>query len=281
MSFGNGHFKMIARLLMVFFVLSECSSIENCNYYKVDSRNITRCTICSPGYQLNLNYTKCSVCNRYDPYCIRCDANPNNTALECQACITGYEIKEGKCVNTEGCLDPNCNQCGSNASQCLSCNQGFFLSGSKKCEQCSVKNQFDQGNETCACDHGYYLPATDGIICEKCSYPCQTCERTKEFCTICIYGYFMSNFNQGKCSLCLTPNCILCKDQDRCLNCTIGYLLVNGSCQIQLQQQNINNYINIPEFYYFCLPGCFYCYKYDFCVTCLEGYSRNLYNASC
>ena len=140
MSFGNSHLKMLASLLIVFFVLSECSSIENCEHYKVDSRNITRCTICSQGYQLNLNYTKCSICNHYDPYCLRCDANSNINASECQACVTGYEIKAGRCINSDGCLDPNCNNCASNASTCLSCNQGFFLSSSNKCQQCSVKN---------------------------------------------------------------------------------------------------------------------------------------------
>jgi hypothetical protein len=236
-------------IIIVFLVISKAnnSSINNCQYYKIDSGNITRCTICAANYELNLNYTKCLPCSEYDAYCLRCDINSNGTIF-CQACIDGYQVIGSKCSNVDGCNDAHCNSC-SPPSQCLTCNVGYFIKpNTTTCSPCPVSNQLDQGNGECACDSGTFLltSQSNSSICANCEYPCQTCAQSASYCTLCIYGYFMNPRSFGSCSLCLTPNCIICQSQHVCLACTLGYSLSNGICEIQLQQQNIKNYINLP-----------------------------------
>lgn len=82
-------FKIIACIFFLTLSNTQESAIADCEHYKIDSGNISRCTICAHPYQLNLNYTKCLPCASMDPYCLRCDATPAR-ALFCQACTYGY-----------------------------------------------------------------------------------------------------------------------------------------------------------------------------------------------
>ena len=61
--------------LLSFFVVNS-NSIANCQYGKADSMNITRCTICRSGYQLNLDYNRCLNCTSIHSACLHCDVGP-------------------------------------------------------------------------------------------------------------------------------------------------------------------------------------------------------------
>lgn len=135
-----GHLSLMAIILIVLVshIAPQNISINNCHYYKIDSLNITRCTICHNGYQLNLNYTNCSLCSAFDSLCLRCDFDSVKVTLFCQECAEGYSIVNGKCMRKSECLDKNCWECKISQSICQSCNNGYYLNSSDaKCYKCA------------------------------------------------------------------------------------------------------------------------------------------------
>ncbi len=61
--------------LLLLLTIIQSTKIEHCQSWKVDSLNITRCTICLEPYKSNLNYTQCNSCTDLHSACLKCSQN--------------------------------------------------------------------------------------------------------------------------------------------------------------------------------------------------------------
>lgn len=115
------------------------------------------------------------------------------TSGTCQLCGTG-------------CL--RCIQ--SDANQCTSCNQGYYLvqstsqsgtgNGYGTCTPCSTGCVLCNGPTNCnACQSGFTLAGTpigtNQQTCVACALPCAQCYQDPEICTSCINGFTFTGFN--------------------------------------------------------------------------------------
>ena len=132
-------------LAMIFIIFVQGSFISNCQWSKIDSHNITRCTICMPSYASNLNYTQCNQCSSVHESCVRCQGI--NGQLSCQLCDFGYQVVNGTCWRMASCDDQNCLVCSNNVSQCGYCKNGYYLNKTTfACSACPFPDQFDSFN---------------------------------------------------------------------------------------------------------------------------------------
>ena len=143
------------------------------------------CSTCHSGFFLNASNNSCEVCQTN---CSNCSSK--NVCLVC----TNNTIpdKNGACV-----------ECGSNATDCLSC------PNSSICTSC--KNGSTLVNSTCY----------------KCDEGCESCSNSTSSCTKCLSGYFLSN--SSTCQKC-SGGCATCNSSTACSECLPSYNLSNGSC---------------------------------------------------
>ncbi|KAL4472694.1 hypothetical protein ABPG74_018643 [Tetrahymena malaccensis] len=133
----------------------------------------------------------------------------------------------------------NCSACyGPLANQCISCNNGYLLSGNQcvesschsSCLTCSGPNS----NQCTSCPSGQYLDSRK--TCQPCQQPCENCYGSATQCTTCGQGYEMDKFS-GKCVSIYTcdSSCLECsayRDPTKCTSCRDGqFLNQNGRCQ--------------------------------------------------
>ena len=176
----------------------ECQKFENCEEC-IGSKETLRCSKCRIGYILN-----------DDNFCIK------------SKCNIGEKEKCFSCKNEEG-----------SENECLSCNEGYYLSQSDsdktKCKKCQI--------EGCK-----YCDEYQGI-CDQCKEfydPVINNGKIIECKLICDLG------GENKCKSCNLEN------KNKCGSCNIGYkLMKNGTC-IRIENSFIANYniksINNPTY---------------------------------
>ena len=166
----------------------ECQKFEECEKC-IGSKETLRCNKCRMGYILNNDY-----------FCIKskCDIGDNEKCFSCQT-------EEG------------------NENNCLSCNEGYYLSESEndktKCKKCQI-----EGCKSCDKYQG---------ICDQCKEfyePTINNGKIIECKLICNLG------EENKCKTCNLEN------KNKCGSCNIGYkLLKNGTC-IKIENSFTANY---------------------------------------
>jgi len=154
---------------------------------------------------------------------------------------------------------------GSDASDCTSCQPGYFPQGVE------VSDTFTCVDE---CDASYYWVA--GLqMCLPCSTDCTTCQYTSTNCVTCPVDQFVlagscvtscpdGTYDQTyasntRCYPC-DRHCLTCSGSgsDACLTCQQGkFLNTDGTCDQ-------------------CLPNCGDCTGVGQCTTCRTGYTLNV-----
>ena len=200
---------------------------------------MTACTSCVSGYYpLGEN---CLIC---PPTCASC-----TSASSCTVCLPTFVIDSTGicgCGTSVGLFPSNgvCQLCGeiiysckacdidsSGSTICLSCIDGYFVSGNlchpchSNCLTCSTLEA------TCtSCAKGYELVLNNTCFC---SSACTSCSLQIPNCASCIYNilnvvhscevckaqYYLSGFN---CTMC--PNsCISCTTGGVCTSCLVNF----------------------------------------------------------
>ena len=169
-------------------------------------------------------------CN--NAFCSECNSTKN-----CTKCITGYILKEGKCVYMR---EEHCNVVEEIYSKyCLECLNGYKLDFSTgKCVE---------GKETCS--EVMTNIETKTISCAE--YTCEDYEITT------LEGCFDCRERNPFC-LELTTESIEKKNCNKCKSCMDGTKLVNGKCEI------IDKYCKYFDYM-----------KPEICIKCHSGYFLN------
>lgn len=210
-----------------------------CNKCEIDN-----CLYCSRGIDqiANNTFSFCMICeNQYTRVSGRCEACPQNCSIcaenskECYACNAGMQIEAitGVCIPI---LVPFCTY-AQNATDCLYCEHGFYLSHGK-CEYCqelqkncdlcvNVEGSTDQEVKCIVCKNGFTL--TDGT-CLSCPNNCSTC--TSDECFFCADAFFL-NADSGNCKECRVDHCETCESSDACKTCRDGFYLkpITKTCE--------------------------------------------------
>ena len=158
-----------------------------------------------------------------DSSCLTCNAA--NDASQCMSCPSGTYLKTlvgpAQCVSTcpnhtypdkvtnicQVC-DFTCEICENSASNCISCQMGWYLTSKHLCLINCPNNEFmffDQKKCYSVCPEGYYgnildftcvlicpngtFKNSNHTLCEICSFDCQTCSQTSFYCGGCKYDW--------------------------------------------------------------------------------------------
>ncbi|KAL4506331.1 hypothetical protein ABPG73_017065 [Tetrahymena malaccensis] len=252
----------------------------------------TNCTSCQKNYTLNPQTNQCkSLCHQS---CKTCLYPYSDTS--CSSCNEGYYLN-----NNNQCLQCQipCQNCYQAATQCKSCIEGYILDQNtlecvlncdKSCKTCfSPQNS----NSCTSCPDGFYLINNQ---CQKCDFPCQTCQKSPTLCLSCVSKYNLDNI-LNQCTPICDISCQTCHqpyDSSQCLECAFGYFSNNqNQCQICESPcasciDNPSNCLSCLETYYEnplngkctkmnCDETCFTCsidYDRTACIKCREGYVK-------
>ena len=171
-----------------------------------------------------------------DANCSKCDTSTGT----CSACKTGRYLLNNLCLScsTISVSNGTCTACsGSNSCSAVSCNSGYYLTGSNKCG-CLAGTYVSAGN-CVTCPSGTYSSGSNQGSCRPCSdirvnigsnqyVNCSACSSTGS-CTSysCPAGYYTKR--SGGCGQCPT-GCSACNEY-YCTACKPGYTLGSGSNQ--------------------------------------------------
>ena len=279
----------------------------NCNIQCLLGTCSINCNVCNSGY--NNSVTSCKYCSLVTG-CSQCLGNT------CVACPLGYTSLNNSCsaltsIHATNCfiqfslpgmcttcnpqyyLEPTtstclpctapCQNC-SNAINCLSCIQGYYLVG-QVCLFCSSAPMNITGNiymgiancqscnapagqtyqPTCnSCINNYAL-STKYNVCLLCPNNCQVCyalsDTNTTICTMCSNNTFLTS--DGICNFgkAIDPLCYIANATNTCLQCSSGYFLTTPFCG------------SCPE-------GCISCTNKSLCNACANGYNIS-YNGIC
>lgn len=181
----------------------------------------TTCLTCIPGYFMNPITSTCQICS---DRCYTC----STTATNCDSCLIGYTWSNITKDCTPICefyeyFDTTINHCNlcpfpcvfcnnANPSECLTCQAGYYLTGTK-CERCfdTCMNCTGPLSTDCTvCYPGYVKDPSGKCIltcpsgtyfhnsryeCVKCPKYCQECMGNTPYnCTVCKAGHtFVAN----------------------------------------------------------------------------------------
>ncbi|ELP86358.1 protein serine/threonine kinase, putative [Entamoeba invadens IP1] len=241
----------------------------------------SQCTACKDGYYLS-NSGECKTCNSAMSGCLKCSSQ--TTCLNCgqhyrlltdgscskcpdnymtpgvdtcsnknypRNCMSGYTDPYDYC---EKCPD-NCHMCTTLKHTCVTCQMGYYLSGSN-CKKCVSGCDYCTNESSCVrCKVGYVnwgsycVPCTQYEGCKYCQNECKQCEN----------GYYLSGSTCVKCA-----NCLMC-DSGKCHVCASMYTpSIGSSCDLC---ENV-------------ISGCVSCSSTSpTCLKCIEG--QTLYDNKC
>jgi len=230
---------------------------------------------CPAGYVVNTVTNTCVPCQVSN--CASCPLNDLKTCKSCVSphlllnnnqCVTNCPSGYYKDATTQTCLpcSPNCKSC-QNSSNCLVCNNNYFLLSGKCRPDCP--NGYAQNNGKC-------------VPCE--SKNCSSCTPNGKTCTECNSPLVLNNNQcvkecpEGKWSLlrkCVEcPNgCQDCCDGTRCDHCLPGKSLTeSGKCVDDCPERNVSVDGKCVK----CLtqPNCLKCNDKNLkeCVLCQTGF---------
>uniref|UniRef100_A0A8C4R3X1 EGF-like domain-containing protein n=1 Tax=Eptatretus burgeri TaxID=7764 RepID=A0A8C4R3X1_EPTBU len=262
--FLNGHCRQVCphgrypdngsrRCLSCPALCSDCSAYETCEHCHEGAFLLENsCTsACPNGSYGDSVERRCQKCH---PSCATCFGI---LASHCLSCISGAILSANHCKRMTVCshnefLDdkrgtcspchPSCASCsGPGRSQCLSCPDGLFLTGARRCaSRCPKGYALEPSHQVCKpCPRG----------CADCNPNgnCQRCLDNREpdseetfylhqgSCLVeCPEGYFESSDN-GTCMTC-AHECQACDgDAHHCVGCTSGMVLQEGTCRHECQ----------------------------------------------
>ncbi|EAR82808.2 hypothetical protein TTHERM_01081680 (macronuclear) [Tetrahymena thermophila SB210] len=248
------------------------------------SNDANKCTSCNTGHYLSSNPGQCTACTP-SLNCKEC-----SDSSTCKTCQTGYTLQiDGSCKQP---CDQSCKTCSTpqDATQCTSCNDGYYLSGSSvgTCSKCPSGCTSCTSNSNClACSDNYVLISGS---CQACNSPCLSCKTDTNTCTSCVKGYVLNgNICEATCdSTCKT--CSKNQDATQCTSCNSGFYLDGttvGSC-VQCSQNCssctsknscqtcINNTILVSGQCLSCTSPCQTCQtSVTNCLSCVQGYTLN------
>ncbi len=198
-------------------IVSNKQSDPNCKSYTAGGS----CASCYSGFYLNQAQ---SLCVALSPLC----KTHNLTNGFCTSCFPGYNLNS----NTGNCGLASLDNCQKNdpvTKLCVQCLSKFYLDSSSKCRQmnplCKTANQ---NNGACiTCYQGYVLSGDVCIIGGATNSDVNCQNFTNGACQQCYSGYFLNT--QGKCA----QNNPLCRTSDKtgaCLTCFPGYRVVDRNC---------------------------------------------------
>lgn len=116
------------------------------------------CTTCAPGFNLMVqgSTTVCSMAC-YLP-CATCGYNAPSV---CTTCIAGYTLNGNVCQLTTSCVVSGINSGStSTTNECLYCGFGAVLTTSGTCQVCGpncLRCTQSNANQCTSCNQGYYL----------------------------------------------------------------------------------------------------------------------------
>uniref|UniRef100_A0A2C9JEB6 Uncharacterized protein n=1 Tax=Biomphalaria glabrata TaxID=6526 RepID=A0A2C9JEB6_BIOGL len=212
---------------------SPCPASTNCTDVPAEEEIRTgksyKCSDCPPGFQLNVNGTKCEDINECNRTVSPCDANANclNTigSFQC-TCKSGYRMQISRCVDINECTENlhACQQICINEPSTYSCDcyDGFQKTGlllhdcfkNTSSDPCANLNKTcvygcrnNSGSAECFCEVGYKLKP-DGVGCEdidecKENLCSQECTNTVgSYTCSCYVGYQLSSRDKRVCEAC-------------------------------------------------------------------------------
>ncbi|ELP92345.1 protein serine/threonine kinase, putative [Entamoeba invadens IP1] len=240
----------------------------HCKYY---SLNTTKCIECQDAFKMKdgmcaeqfddlnkVNETKTSVYNMKSALKTQEEVDcltRNNKG--CQRCPNGYYLNKNSC---EKCVN-DCLSCY-NATYCTTCNSGYFLDLSMKCQtlgelanRCEVP--LPTGGGCAICKVGYFKVEKD---CDACDESCDMCLK-KDECLSCKDGYIKIASESNKlCSSNTTLSNCLQSNLEGCILCNESFFLQNGRC-------------------FSCKKSCATCVNSEKCLSC--GVDKILLKGSC
>ena len=270
------------------------------NIYMKDFQNCAKsditgeyCELCENGFYLGTEDNKCTstfgCASSKDGVCVKCKysfcLNGNNECIpndkydskneqqsyykcrrtnkgnsECLECENGYFLQGGKCFDTLNCQERpngNCVKCRNN--YCLNNKYGCLFTNIPHCERCESNDL----NVCTGCETGYTFNK-ESNRCVKCKEGCATCTNEKD-CGTCDKGYFVKKTEtkngeyDAECGKCI-EGCKDCFDEKTCISCKEGYYKVRGNAK----EENVV----CAE----CSEKCLECTGNTQCLRCDYGY---------
>ncbi|KAL4483582.1 hypothetical protein ABPG72_016863 [Tetrahymena utriculariae] len=236
--------------------------------------------LCQIGYYLQ----KLGKCQKCDQSCLHCYENGND---KCYQCSMGHYMNNQYCMKCE----PNCKTCKYRSNYCTSCQQGYFLNGSR-CELECRQGEYSQNGYCYPCAPNCFS-CIDYNTCIKCvdhtnykisnGYCVNICpsgqyNQLNSIDTLLWQNYkFDDIISPTNCQMC-DINCQECIQSDRnCTECSSDYFLSNQKCSKECQS---NQYIDIDPITQQtvcmdCQIPCEECSDRNTCTSCIEGYTLN------
>ena len=261
----------------------------------------TNCTSCNSTAQPPV----CLSCNPnsflLNGACYGCDTSMYNCTLcNTQSLNATTYPYFSQCVNcshcSTNCSNPGCLSCLS--SQCFQCSPAYYLDSNYTCQPCSSSCQTCNGpnNTNClSCQNGFFLANQS---CFTCDLTCQTCNSSQ--CLTCNSGGVIGQ--DGKCHYQCDSTCGQCfgTQNNQCLSCNSNTtVLYQGQCIVSGCSQNCGNCVNVTGGSSVCLgcktgfylpPSCVSCSSScktcngstdNDCQSCFDGSYLNRKTNSC
>ena len=209
------------------YYLSSSNSCEKCIDLCKKCSSSTNCLLCTDNYFFYLD--KCYQCN------VNCKTSTDN--CKCNSCDEGYYLLNYQCLK----CDTNCKTCSGSANNCLTCDNGFYLSSSNSCEKCVESCETCSSSTKClSCKDNYFLFANK---CNQCNMNCKISNDGCK-CITCKTGYYFYYFQCLNCDI----NCKTCDKKDNnCTSCDTNKYLFENSCLNCDESECNNKETNITE----------------------------------
>ena len=216
--------------------------------------NSTFCTSCHPNYDLNSTTGQCEVSKCQVPYCNKCNTTDMDRCVECVSSTFINEVT-GKCDNcTQGCA--NC----TNSETCERCDDLYVKNENNKCDHCPENCLKCDSKTTCTTCAPFTILNSSGL-CEPCPANCKTCAPGNK-CLACE-DKFGLNSTTGQCDAC-PANCLSCTGANSCSSCISGF--------------GVNSSTGLCEV---CPDNCLDCEGSNKCKACIDGYGVNSTTSMC
>ncbi|EAS07583.2 transmembrane protein, putative (macronuclear) [Tetrahymena thermophila SB210] len=234
--------------------------------------------LCQIGYYLQ-KFGKCQKC---DQSCLHCYESGND---KCYQCNTGYYMNNQYCMKCE----PNCKTCKYRSNYCTSCQQGYFLNGSR-CELKCRQGEYGYNGQCFSCAPNCFS-CIDYNTCTKCVDHTNYKIANGQCVNICPSGQYnqlnsidtllWQNYKFDdiispiNCQMCDT-NCNECIQTDRnCTQCSSDYFLSNQKCSKNCQSNQYKDIDPITQQIVCmnCQVPCQECSDRNTCTSCIEGYT--------
>jgi len=221
---------------------SPCNSIcLNCSSPLICTNCTTNAKLASGSCTCRSGFYWTSCVNTCQQECLPCPSNCTAcTETGCTNCATGFLLTlDEKCESTcpdgsyqngtscQECSSP-CLTCTTSATNCLSCNESWYLLNNSCVDNCPLNYYVENGQSTC----------------NECNDSCSSCSQAASNCTLCSNGSAIlfngsclfqcpSNyyFNGTTCVICNTL-CATCQGSTSldCITCPSLFFLYQNQC---------------------------------------------------